>query len=103
MYNLKYTIPFIDIDGNSCIVQILEKDGSGSPVQLTGGNPVFTVDINDEDFLYTPTRFSGATLKIVGSDYLQSLFSTDYQKFKVNLVKGSSIVWTGFITPEMYS
>ena len=27
MYNIKYTIPFIDIDGNSCIVQILEKDG----------------------------------------------------------------------------
>ena len=103
MYNLKYTIPFIDIDGSSCIVQILEKDGFGSPVVLTGGNPVFTVDINDEDFLYTPTRFSGATLKIVGSNYLQSLFSTDYQKFKVNLVKGSSIVWTGFITPEMYS
>ena len=27
MYNLKYTIPFIDIDGNSHVVQILEKDG----------------------------------------------------------------------------
>ena len=73
------------------------------PCTTYRGNPVFTVDINDEDFLYTPTRFSGATLKIVGSNYLQSLFSTDYQKFKVNLVKGSSIVWTGFITPEMYS
>ena len=103
MYNLKYTIPFIDIDGNNYTIQILEKDGTNSHVELTGGTPAFTVDINDEDFLYTPTRFSGATLKVVGSDYLQSLFSTDYQKFKVNLVKGSVILWTGFITPEMYS
>lgn len=103
MYNLKYTIPFIDIDGNNYTIQILEKDGTNSPVELTGGTPAFTVDINDEDFLYTPTRFSGATLKVVGSNYLQSLFSTDYQKFKVNLVKGSVILWTGFITPEMYS
>jgi len=103
MYNLKYTIPFIDIDGNNYTIQILEEGGVNSPVELTGGNPAFTVDVNDEDFLYTPTRFSGATLKVVGSDYLQTLFSTDYQKFKVNLVKASTIIWTGFITPEMYS
>lgn len=103
MYNLKYTVPFMDIDGNNYTIQILEKDGLNTPVELTGGNPAFTVDVNDEDFLYTPTRFSGATLKVVGSDYLQTLFSTDYQKFKVNLIKGSTIIWTGFITPEMYS
>ena len=45
MYNLKYTIPFIDIDGNNYTIQILEKDGTNSPVELTGGNPAFTVDI----------------------------------------------------------
>ena len=103
MYHLIYTIPFNDVDGNAYTVQILEDGGSGSSVELTGGTPPFIVDINDEDFLYTPTRFSGATLKIVGSDYLQRLFSTQYQKFKVNLLKGSSVIWTGFITPEIYS
>lgn len=103
MYHLIYTIPFNDVDGNAYTVQILEDGGSGSSVELTGGTPPFIVDINDEDFLYTPTRFSGATLKIVGGDYLQRLFSTDYQKFKVNLLKGSSVIWTGFITPEIYS
>ena len=82
MYNLKYTVPFMDIDGNNYTIQILEKDGVNSPVELTGGYPAFTVDVNDEDFLYTPTRFSGATLKVVGSDYLQTLFSTDYRSSK---------------------
>ena len=103
MYNLIYTMPFTHVDGEALTVQILEDGGTGSPVELTGGTPPFIVDVNDEDFLYTPTRFSGATLKLVGSDYLQKLFSTQYQKFKVNLVKAGSVIWTGFITPELYS
>ena len=103
MYNLIYTVPFTNVDGEALTVQILEDGGTGSPVELTGGTPPFIVDVNDEDFLYTPTRFSGATLKLVGSDYLQKLFSTQYQKFKVNLVKAGSVIWTGFITPELYS
>lgn len=103
MYNLIYTVPFTNVDGEALTVQILEDGGTGLPVELTGGTPPFVVDVNDEDFLYTPTRFSGATLKLVGSDYLQRLFSTQYQKFKVNLIKGSSVIWTGFITPELYS
>lgn len=103
MYNLIYTMPFTNVDGEALTVQILEDGGTGSPVELTGGTPPFIVDVNDEDFLYTPTRFSGATLKLVGSDYLQRLFSTQYQKFKVNLVKAGSVIWTGFITPELYS
>ena len=103
MYNLIYTMPFTNVDGEALTVQILEDGGTGSPVELTGCTPPFIVDVNDEDFLYTPTRFSGATLKLVGSDYLQKLFSTQYQKFKVNLVKAGSVIWTGFITPELYS
>ena len=103
MYNLIYTVPFTNVDGEALTVQILEDGGTGLPVELTGGTPPFIVDVNDEDFLYTPTRFSGATLKLVGSDYLQKLFSTQYQKFKVNLVKAGSVIWTGFITPELYS
>lgn len=103
MYNAIYNIPFTNVDGESLNVQILEDGGSGSPVELTGGTSPFIVDYNNEDFLYTPARFSGATLKIVGGDYLQRLFSTDYQKFKVNLTKNGSVIWTGFITPEVYS
>lgn len=103
MYNLIYKIPFTNVDGESFEVQILEDGGTNSPVTLTGGTPPFIIDIDDDDFLYTPTRFSGATLKLVGSDYLQSLFSTAHQNFKVNLVKSGSVIWTGFITPEVYS
>ena len=103
MYNLIYYIPFTNVDGESYEVQIKADGASVTPVELTGGTPPFVVDVDDNDFLYNPTRFSGATLKLIGSDYLQSLFSTQYQKYKVNLTKDNTVVWTGFITPELYS
>ena len=103
MYGLKYKVPFTDVDGNGYEVRILVDGYSGGVTELTGAESPFTVDVSDEQFLYTPTRFSGATLNIVGSDYLQDLFSTDYQMSKVDLYKGSRLMWTGFITPDTYS
>lgn len=50
MYNLIYTMPFTNVDGEALTVQILEDGGTGSPVELTGGTPPFIVDVNDEDF-----------------------------------------------------
>ena len=103
MYGLKYKVPFTDVDGNDYEVRILVDGYSGDVAELTGAESPFIVDVSDEQFLYTPTRFSGGTLNIVGSDYLQDLFSTDYQMSKVDLYKGSRLMWTGFITPDTYS
>ena len=103
MYGLKYKLPFSDVDDNNYEVRISVDGYSGNVTELTGTASPFTVDMSDEQFLYTPTRFSGATLNIVGSDYLQDLFSTDYQMSKVDLYKGSRLMWTGFITPDTYS
>ena len=103
MYGLKYKVPFTDVDENDYEVRILVDGYSGDVTELTGAESPFVVDVSDEQFLYTPTRFSGATLNIVGSDYLQDLFSTDYQMSKVDLYKGSRLMWTGFITPDTYS
>ena len=103
MYGLKYKVPFTDVDGNDYEVRILVDSYNGDATELTGAASPFVVDVSDEQFLYTPTRFSGATLNIVGSDYLQDLFSTDYQMSKVDLYKGSRLMWTGFITPDTYS
>ena len=103
MYGLKYKVPFTDVDENDYEVRILVDGYSGDVTELLGAESPFVVDVSDEQFLYTPTRFSGATLNIVGSDYLQELFSTDYQMSKVDLYKGSRLMWTGFITPDTYS
>nr|WP_303917756.1 hypothetical protein [Bacteroides intestinalis] len=102
-YSLIYTVPFATLDNIPCVVEI-EKDGyEGTPTELTPGATPFIIDINSEEFLYIPTRFSTAKLQIVGSDYLQSLFSTAYREYRVTLIKDGVITWCGFIKPELYT
>lgn len=102
-YGLIYTVPFATLDNIPCVVEI-EKDGyEGAPTELTPGATPFIIDINSEEFLYIPTRFSTAKLQIVGSDYLQSLFSTAYREYRVTLIKDGVITWCGFIKPELYT
>ena len=102
-YGLIYTIPFATLDNTPCVVEI-EKDGyTGASTELTAGATPFTIDIDSEEFLYTPTRFSTAKLQIVGSDYLQTLFSTEYRQYRVTLKKDGVITWCGFVKPELYT
>ena len=82
-YGLIYTIPFATIYNISCVVEIEKENYSGEVTELKGGASPFTVDIADDEFLYVPIRFSTATIRIVGSDYLQSLFTTAYQEYRV--------------------
>lgn len=102
-YELIYTVPFATLDNIPCVVEI-EKDGyTGASTELIAGATPFTIDIDSEEFLYTPTRFSTAKLQIVGSDYLQTLFSTEYRQYRVTLKKDGVITWCGFVKPELYT
>lgn len=102
-YGLIYAIPFATLDNTPCVVEI-EKDGyTGVSTELTAGATPFTAEIDSEEFLYTPTRFSTAKLQIVGNDYLQSLFSTAYREYRVTMKKDGVITWCGFIKPELYT
>lgn len=102
-YNTIYTIPFKTITDKYMSVEILKEDYTGTVTELTGSSTPFITTIDDDDFLYIPLRFSTASMGIVGGDYLQSLFSTNYQQYKVNLHNNGVIVWTGFISPEIYT
>lgn len=102
-YGLIYTIPFATIDNIPCVVEIEKDNYSGEVMELKGGNSPFTIDIADDEFLYTPIRFSTATIRVVGSDYLQSLFTTAYQEYRVVFKKNGIVTWIGFIKPEIYT
>lgn len=103
-YALIYTVPFATLDNVPCVVEIEKENYTGKSKELIpAGDSPFTVDIEDEEFLYTPTRFSTATIRVVGSDYLQSLFSTAYQEYRVTFKKSGAVVWCGFIKPELYT
>lgn len=102
-YGLIYTIPFATLDNVPCVVEIEKDEYTGKVTELMPASSPFTVEIDDEEFLYTPTRFSTATIRIVGSDYLQSLFSIAYQQYRVIFKKNGIVTWCGFIKPELYT
>lgn len=102
-YGLKYTIPFSTYDGENAVIKIEKKDYTGGEIELQAGSSPMTIEIKGEDFIYAPTRFSTAKICIVGSDYLQELYSTSYQEYRVTLYVSDKIRWCGFIKPEVYT
>ena len=102
-YGLIYTIPFMTLENEPCVINIEKKDYTGESTELQAGETPFTIDIEDEDFLYTPTRFSTAKIDIVGCDYLQGIYSTSYQEYRVTYLKNGKVQWCGFVKPEAYT
>jgi len=102
-YGLIYTVPFATQSNIPCVVEIEKKGYTGTSTELTAGSSPFTISIDDDEFLYTPTRFSSAKIEVVGSDYLSSLYSTDYKEYRVTLKRNGLVAWCGFIKPEIYT
>lgn len=103
IYGLIYTVPFATLDNIPCVVEVEKEGYIGASTELTAGDTPFSVDITDDEFLYIPTRFSTAKLQVVGKDYLQSIFSTEYRQYRVTFKKDGIITWCGFIKPELYT
>lgn len=102
-YGLIYTMPFAALDDTACVVEIEKEGYTGASAELVAGESPFTVEIGDEEFLYVPTRFSTAKLRVVGGDYLQALFSTDYRQVRITFKRDGVVTWCGYVKPEVYT
>lgn len=103
-YGTIYTLPFRSRKEDVCLVEIQKEGYTGRVIELTGsGEAPFSVEIADDDFLYTPVRFSTAAIRVVGGDHLQSLYSTGYRQYRVMFKRAGSVTWCGFIKPELYT
>ena len=103
-YGTIYTLPFRSRKEDVCLVEIQKEGYTGRVIELTGsGEAPFSVEIADDDFLYTPVRFSTAAIRGVGGDHLQSLYSTGYRQYRVIFKRAGSVTWCGFIKPELYT
>ena len=102
-YGLMYRLPFASITDAKFTIEIEKEGYTGEVTELTGGATPFTVEADTEEFIYTPTRFSTGRINVVGGDYLQELFSTDYRMFRVTLKDANGVRWCGFIEPELYT
>ena len=102
-YGLIYTIPFARLANEACVVEIEKEGYTGNTMELIGSDSPFDVEVEDDDFLYIPTRFSTARIRVVGGDYLQQLYSTSYQQYRVTFKRDGVVAWTGFVKPEIYT
>lgn len=102
-YGLIYTVPFAASDDTACVVEIEKEGYTGAHTELVAGESPFIVEIDDEEFLYAPTRFSTAKLCVVGGDYLQDLYSINYMQYRVTFLYNNTVTWCGFIKPEVYT
>lgn len=103
MYNTKYYTEFKDINEKTYRIEIKQDNYSGTATELVCTSSPFIVEYKVSGMLYEPSRFSTAKLTLFTSDYLSELFTTSYQQLKINLLKDGSVVWTGFINPEIYT
>jgi hypothetical protein len=109
-YGIKYQIQYLRFHGDQTTIDIRWKykaDDSGI-IQLKGGASPFTKSWQgDATNIYAPSVGSGAVLNIVGTPLtLNSLFTNDPQEYMVkvyNGVSGSTLIWQGFISAEIYS
>jgi len=89
--------------GNSFTVDIsVNGDSSSTPQEIVLGATPFTMSLVGDE-IYKPARYSKATLQVRTSDYLMNLYAAGAQSVKAELKQGGTVVWTGYVTPNIYN
>lgn len=99
-YGLRYKFAFESQSGVDYEIQILQDGYSGSVTQRALGRaPVLRRDLND--------CISGSSLEIAAECLVDgefaALYTSDAFEYKAVLYRSGSVIWTGFVSPELYS
>ena len=107
----KWTIGFKSLRGVSYTINILVDGYTGQPIPLQGSvDPITTDENNDTDF-FTPLRGQTGYIRIVdtgkdlnGNDFdYTELIPANSMTHQVQLLTGSTLVFIGYIKPEMFT
>ena len=100
---MKYFSQFKDVNDQLYTVNIITNgDGTTTKEFTLGGSPFTTEMDNSDKIIYKPCKYQSATIEMVSQDYNFDIYSPTAQGTKVQLLKDSEVVWTGFITPNLY-
>lgn len=100
---MRYQIFFKDNGGNAYEIQISQQGYAGAVSELRGTPSCFVVSGADDDFIYSPSRLTTATLSILDSDLLLDLYSINNQFAPVKLLRNGVLEWTGYVKPEQFT
>lgn len=96
-----WTIPFKSVNGTDYVVRIL---GADEDTELIGSAEPITTQEDDNDDLFTPVRTQSGYVRFVdetGDTWRKILPSSSLARY-VELIRGGTIVWQGYIKPESY-
>ena len=102
MYGVKYRVPFKTISDRDSVVILEERGYTGSVIEIIAGGTPFIINTDKSDLL-TPIRSSTATLAVVGSDYLQDLYTNDPQGIRVRCEVDGVVKWLGYLLPDTFA
>ena len=98
-----YTGYFKDINDVDYTVKITTSTGNQTREITLGGNPFITEMDGSSDNIYVPAKYQTATVSVISPEYLFDVYTGKAQGTKVELFEDTSIVWTGYATPNLYS
>jgi hypothetical protein len=106
MANIVYKMYFDEYNGEECTVYIKKSGYVGAEVQVDGGPEPCVINMlaeGDEKFVHI--KGTECTLQLVSSSSLQylSLFLEPVKTYWVDIYKGATLVWKGWVNPEYYS
>lgn len=99
-YGVKYRFPFESVEGVDWTIDIL-KDGYSGAVNIrpVGGSPQLRKDKND--------NICGTSLDLTAECHTDGEFeefsSSNPFSFQVKVYRGSTLVWQGYVSPELYN
>ena len=103
---MKFTGQFRSIiENNLYTVEIITNNDSSQTTEITLGPEPFITEMDQSaDTIYTPIKYSKATVQIVADEYFTDMYSSTASSNKVTLYDASSnVVWTGYTTPNIFS
>lgn len=94
---------FRDIKNDDLHTVVITTDGSSIEKEITLGATPFTTEMDSSnDTIYQPAKYQSATVKFITPDYNLDIYNKTAQGTKVELYKGSTLLWTGYATPNLY-
>ena len=104
-YAIKYQITYKKLSDTTTTIDIYKRDYVGSITELMPTDDPLNIDFGgNEQNIYEPTQGSGATIRVLGDPLtLLDLFTEDPQEFIVNVYNENTLIWHGFVSPNIYS
>ena len=102
-YEKYYSLPFIDLAGRSCEVEIYKDDvAPGAVVELTGSNrPAVSSITDNEQSLYTPVRGQSLNVEfVVGDVTIDTFIDNSDKKWRANFLIEGNTIFIGYLVTD---